>query len=52
MFYGVGNGRLYDYEDIKKVPIWNRMAKAREYLDHNFNVGKNYMGFVFFAATD
>ena len=51
-FHGVGAARLYDMDDIKKVPLRRRKQVASEYLAHNFQVVKDYNGFVFFCATD
>lgn len=51
-FHGVGGATLKDMDDLKKIPIWRRKQAASEYLAHNFQVVKDYNGFVFFCATD
>ena len=52
IFHDVGTQRIWDFEDVKKVPLWNRKKVATEYATHNLQVSKDYNGFIFFCASD
>ena len=52
IFEGVGLEEIWDPEELKKIPFWRRKQAAREYLAHNSRVSKDYLGFIFFCATD
>ena len=51
IFQGVGLQEIQDPREIKG-PIWKKKGKYQKMMADNMRVSKDYLGFIFFCATD